>query len=948
MSSVVATAQFEITPSLELEDLFLHFSARVGRVPAPRSLVEAGFTDKEIEELREWFVERWELPFWCDDRLRQEAAAGASRQEMIGALILILATAQCREHADEDSVWPAVTKAFRSSKGYPALFVAGQPTAPCKRAMAAGVRRLGLRNLIDRQGKQEYFDTLRLQFGFTRRGAEKRLAEWLAGFVPLPVKILSGEDLECIDLRSESFSVLWKALKKFRDNHVAREYTRLVLEASPWVRHDWIEGLLEVAAKGRPSRVSDSLPAQEVNGGVRASVAERLCEPILEWPEDSGPRLILRLADARMLEILGDSAAVEICIDAKTVDRWTLQEGGGWRGKRSIHCPNFGAKANLRPKVLLIKAPDGAILHEVDLREVGLAEPVVIFDLISGDVVDAGNRFDRSLEYGFVCDADLSVEGASQQIAVHGGWAYRTGRPWGEDLKITCDGALYWLPRIGDRRVPAPIRLSMKFFGSAPVEVGSAAKILLSGVPNDAKSVRLRVGRADYDLVRDGDDWLTDRAVTAGAELAVGEELVRAQVIAANYSRSATPALDLSLVGIARQESLQDGGLRWDLVKLDRPLERADGIGKARVFAGAADVSLFEGFCRVSKTTERALDIRDLQGWGAPLSTGSRYLVKSVEDRGRFRFFPSLFRGQTKDLAVWRVPTPPLDGHRIVVWSEVTERPREFDCKKVVSDKDGIVWTLPVLGKTVACAIMYSGLRLGSWFGGDAASFLKARPSPQLFAVLRWLKMPVLKGALSVAVREAINRDPAAFIKGWLDKGALPSMFVHRDGEDGLESVVREFLWDYSERGASRVESLLAAFPKHSSYRDQSDVEVFTSDLARFVDEYPAVAYSLARLRFGNKYRKCIRAVVESLLSQPQPMAIGNAIRRASDECARLVGITGQEMESAAVAFAGHLDGRGACQRSQNFYLRRLGETVNGRRFLSSALLLRLLEGRAE
>ena len=312
MISSGATAKFEITPTLELEDLFLHFSAKVCSVPAPRSLVEAGFIDKEIEELREWFVDRWELPYWCDDGLRQEAA-GASRQEMIGALILILATAQCREHADQDSVWPAATKSFRGGKAYPTLFVAGQPTASCKRAMAAGVRRLGLRNLIDRHGKQEYFDTLRLQFGFTRRGAEKRLPEWLAGLVPLPVKILSGEDREYIDLRSESFSVLWKALKRFRDNQLAKEYTRLVLEAFPWVRHDWIEGLLEAAANGRAGRVSNSLPADEVKGTVRASVAERLCEPILEWPEESGPRLILRLANAPMPEILGDSTAVEIC-----------------------------------------------------------------------------------------------------------------------------------------------------------------------------------------------------------------------------------------------------------------------------------------------------------------------------------------------------------------------------------------------------------------------------------------------------------------------------------------------------------------------------------------------------------------------------------------------------------------------------------------------------------
>jgi hypothetical protein len=40
---------------------------------------------------------------------------------------------------------------------FPALFVGGQPTTACKNAVAAGSRRLRLRNLIDRYGAQEYF-----------------------------------------------------------------------------------------------------------------------------------------------------------------------------------------------------------------------------------------------------------------------------------------------------------------------------------------------------------------------------------------------------------------------------------------------------------------------------------------------------------------------------------------------------------------------------------------------------------------------------------------------------------------------------------------------------------------------------------------------------------------------------------------------------------------------
>jgi hypothetical protein len=387
--------------------------------------------------------------------------------------------------------------------------------------------------------------------------------------------------------------------------------------------------------------------------------------------------------------------------------------------------------------------------------------------------------------------------------------------------------------------------------------------------------------------------------------------------------------------------------LLWDLVKLDRPLERADGIGKARVFAGALDTPLFEGFRQIGRTSARGLDMSHLYGWGYSLGTGrERPLVETVEDRGRLKFFPSSFRGRTKDFVVWRIPTFPREGHRIVVWSDWAAQPREIDARQVVCDKDGLVWTLPLLGGVAAGAIAHNGLRLGSWFGAEAVATIgNVSALERHFAILRWLKVPVLSNAIVRAVREGICRDPAAFIRGWLDKGALPRGLVHGNGEDGLESVVREFFWYYSERSVSKVEALVAAFPA-ASYRNESGIEVFTSVLAGLSDEYPSIAYSLARVRVGGEYRRALRPVVEGLVFQPEPMPLAQAVRSASDRCAKLVGAAERQLEDAVVAFVACLDGRGNPTQAQNFYLRRLGETVNGRRFLSAALLLRLLEGR--
>ena len=152
--------------------------------------------------------------------------------------------------------------------------------------------------------------------------------------------------------------------------------------------------------------------------------------------------------------------------------------------------------------------------------------------------------------------------------------------------------------------------------------------------------------------------------------------------------------------------------------------------------------------------------------------------------------------------------------------------------------------------------------------------------------------------------------------------------------------------------GAQRPKSRQSCsrFPRGFAYSiGQGDLAAFTSILMRLSDDYPSIAYSLARCRLDSGYDcdKVVRPVAEGLVSQMQPMPIREGVRRASDACRRLVGITQAEMEDAVVAFVARLEGKGRPTQPQNFYLRPLGETVDGRRFLSAALLLRLLDRRA-
>ncbi len=365
----------ELHPSLDLDRVFWHFFMKFQPLPAPRSVAEARISACEVEFLRHWFADQYVKPRnWCD-RTWQEKVEGdvtASSREMFGALFLIFASETCRDHCNEESVWPAIRTAFKANKStYGVLFDAsGQPTTPCKDAIAAGARRLQVRKLIDRYGTQEYFETLKLQIGFTLKGAVRRLPEWLDGQgPPTAVQILNGSKFEFIelDLEARGFTKLWKTLQDYRRGRVSEEYTSSVLGSAPWVRSSWVPDLIK-AARLRLNRATfSSAPTELAN-----EIVEPLCEPILHWDYPHKPRLILRLNEERFCDLLVGFDTATFAVDDRVVDRWTAQEGGGWRGKRELPCqPEGVSKSNLRPRLLSISSGDTPII-EMDLSDSGL------------------------------------------------------------------------------------------------------------------------------------------------------------------------------------------------------------------------------------------------------------------------------------------------------------------------------------------------------------------------------------------------------------------------------------------------------------------------------------------------------------------------------------------------------------------------------------------------
>jgi hypothetical protein len=369
----------------ELENVFLYFWNKFAPLATPRSVAEARITQSELDFLVLWFSALYGKPRnWCErdwqDDLTEEVSA--SRREMFGSLLLILAGEICRDQSSEDALWPTVVAVLRNDKiTFPLLFVGGQPTVMTKDAITAGARRLGLRNLIDRYGTQEYFDTLKLQFGFTRRGALSRLPEWLDGLsTPIAVKILRGDEPEYSDLRSESFCKLWKMLLNFRRGRVSGSDLSGQLQECPWIRPTSIPELV-IAVEKRPSRAH---PEQEASDSAD-DYGEPMCVPRIEWQSSIRPRLLLRLNQDRVSELLGEANSAAFAVDGRIVARWTTHDET-WIGPKTIPCDpdGGGGQPNFSPKILSISSAEGRPIADIDLTELGLGEPFLVFDSETG------------------------------------------------------------------------------------------------------------------------------------------------------------------------------------------------------------------------------------------------------------------------------------------------------------------------------------------------------------------------------------------------------------------------------------------------------------------------------------------------------------------------------------------------------------------------------------
>jgi hypothetical protein len=531
------------------------------------------------------------------------------------------------------------------------------------------------------------------------------------------------------------------------------------------------------------------------------------------------------------------------------------------------------------------------------------------------------------------------------------------GRPITQVSTISCAGAPFWEPALVNAQPQRSFRLSLESLPGEVVEIEMAAHIQVKGVPEDALEVSLLTDSIRHPVIRIGTTWRTQQPIKITLGIATGNTRIWVLIKGSNFNRTIPPKLSLNLRGIAAVET--DGqdhtDIQWKLLSKHRPLNRAAGIGKARIFAPAGTAEICEGPCSVTKRTSRAIELRELHGWGYPLITRPQEngepttLACSVEDHGCVDLFLGTMGHKSFNTLYRRTPQVPSNDHSVVVWSTLHNAPRVISKNSIRSDPQGFAWSLPEIGQVAALAVAYQGCCLGScWNSSLISSGLNQTRSTEGFALIRWLRIPVLNHTFRPYIRQAVSRAPVEFVSGWLGKGALPPGLGQRLAEQGIETVIRAFIWDHAERNESRMNLLVRAFPRSLAEGEvENEADQFKRTLVHVGGICPSVAYGFAKLRVrGEKYRKLVRTAAAEMLRQTtnELQQLHAALGRLRRDCAGLIGLTQDELQGALESYRRCLDGQVSEKRYEE-HLRRLGEMVQGRQFLSAYLLMRLLDG---
>ncbi|HKX30827.1 MAG TPA: hypothetical protein VJ302_24265 [Blastocatellia bacterium] len=782
-------------------------------LPRPWSLTELGPTDYDYTWLRVWVQELDESTFsyslcplrrfgWDEHQYPLRAA--------LGLLLMFWFSESARREAVEGEGWQWVPQEAIQPQVRSRLFVREQPSSALKDLLEVAARRFNLRHVFGRAGAQQWVETVFLQSGFTRRGFERRLPEWLAGRTSTPaIRQLLEEETG-----APGFKQLWQVLLDYRQRKIEREGAGAMLSGSPWLLPEWRERILtlatvEVAEIATGLRLSASETAPEANDSF-------LSEPLFSWDPPSAPYFRCRLA---YLDALGlNRELYHVVVDGRYVMRVSRREDGGYEAEADLYLPFEAARVTVQ----LVEST-GAVAAAEEIELWPESEDVVVFQLSTGRrLADSSRqRLETREAYAVLTAPDLWMEpGPSCDCSIGGGRLFRLDADWSAETHVCFEDEILWepcLPQLPAAEPPAwvasvylsvdpssLVHRALRWGDRIHLKISHPAEVTVS-------FVRYRGGPMEFETQSEYCTWVGPISLTPEA----GSADLRLQLGLKHQNESYRVFLgtDANLVGVAKQKNSDWKTLTEQFVlRSETARQFRFRIAPPRSWdyreRSAGEWALMEGGLWLKNLSVDPEPIGEVAGLGAPLtlrlgphhSDGEAMTVaQAVIDRGVVDQ-PRLSDGALQ-LRLSR-PIAPGDRHYVVYWD--VDGQLHYLPLRPQDETPHDLWQCELPAGTpdyVAVAPVFEGRRMGVWWRDDWYLRLGrlSESDPHFTALLvRWFGLPLLAERPQARVREIAHRHAPEFLTAWLqEETAAPPPFNLTALTEGWLAAVRAIFLDW-------------------------------------------------------------------------------------------------------------------------------------------------------
>lgn len=792
-----------------------------GLLSGPWSLTELAPTDYDYIWLRVW-IKRLDKNTvdYCSSLFRRFEWSGNEYplQAAFGLLLMMWISESARRNAEEGTLWPWVPKDAIQPAARRLLFAQEQPSSSLKELLELAARRFNLRHVFGRAGAQQWIDTIFLQFGFTRRGFERRLPGWLSG----QTATVAVQHLLDLKTGSASFQTLWEALRNYRQSNVTREHALKKVRKSAWILPEWRDRVFALAtaqAAGSDAAVNAAHPPEP------EACDSFLTEPLLRWDPPAAPYFVCRLVYLDSLGLTED--VYDVTVGGRVQTQLLRRADGSYSpaGGDEIRLPFDVAHAAVK-----VVGSEEQVMAAEDVELWPASEDVVIFQLSTGRrLADAYKDTMRTqAQYAALTAPDLRLEPPTAHYCV-GAAARLFYLPggWNADTRVLLDDSVLWEPLLQQRQEPAtpawaglvsllvdsPFdshrllrwgdKIHLKVRHSADVTVSF---VRYSGRPLDFQPLNERCARVG--------------PLTLSPEIGAGN--VRLQLGFKHQNKTHRVALEINdnVVGVAKLKNGVWKPLSERLVLKSETARNAQfKIAPPRRWDGeertVGDWALMEGDLWLKNLSRNHTPIGEVAGLGAPLTLrlgpynadrDAAPVAQMVIDRGVVDELQKV-EGELR-LRLLR-PIEPSDQHRIVYW-DVNGRIHDLQ-PRAQEEAPHDIWrcSLPADAHDyVAVALMFEGWRLGAWWANDWHTRIEAmaETDPRATAtMLRWFRLPLLAERSLDTVRGIAQKHPMDFLTAWLREGDC-SRFNQPALTEGWLAAVRAIFLDWEPDAESSLQ----------------------------------------------------------------------------------------------------------------------------------------------